>query len=78
MYKELDTIVLTHDIDEFELKQGDVGTIVHCYKDNKAFEIEFITADGRTVALLTLEPEEIRSLKNREVLHVRELTATTA
>ena len=74
MYKELDTIVFTHDIEEFSLKQGDIGTIVHCYKDNKAFEAEFVTADGRTIALLTLKPEEIRSLRKREVLHVRELT----
>jgi len=74
MYQELDMIVLNHDVDEFGLKQGDIGTIVHCYKDNKAFEVEYITADGRTVALLTLEPKEIRPLKNREVLHVRELT----
>jgi len=77
MYQELDMIVLTYDIEEFGLKQGDIGTIVHCYKDNKAFEAEFVTADGRTIALLTLKPEEIRSLKNREVLHVRELTKIT-
>jgi ATP-dependent exoDNAse (exonuclease V) alpha subunit len=78
MYQELDMIVLTHDIEEFGLKQGDIGTIVHCYKDNKAFEVEFVTADGKTVALLTLEPEGIRALKNREVLHVRELTELVA
>jgi ATP-dependent exoDNAse (exonuclease V) alpha subunit len=78
MYQELDMIVLTYDIEEFGLKQGDIGTIVHCYKYNKAFEAEFVTADGRTIALLTLKPEEIRSLKNREVLHVRELTKITA
>lgn len=74
MFQESNMIVLTHDVEEFGLKQGDIGTIMHCYKDNKAFEVEFITADGKTVALLTLKPEEIRSLKNREVLHVRELT----
>jgi hypothetical protein len=74
MFQESNMVVLTHDIEEFGLKQGDIGTIVHCYKNNKAFEAEFVTADGRTVALLTLESEEIRSLKNREVLHVRELT----
>ncbi|HGJ67077.1 TPA: DUF4926 domain-containing protein [bacterium] len=74
MYQKLDMVVLTHDIEESGLKQGDIGTIVHCYKDNKAFEIEFVTADGKTIALLTLKSEDIRSLKDREVLHVRELT----
>ena len=74
MYKELDMVVLTHDIEQFKLKQGDIGAIVHCYKDNKAYKVEFITADGNTIALLTLDPKDIRSQKNREVLHVRELS----
>jgi ATP-dependent exoDNAse (exonuclease V) alpha subunit len=74
MYKELDMVVLTHDVEQFKLKQGDIGAIVHCYKDNKAYEVEFITADGNTIALLTLDPNDIRSQKNREVLHVRELS----
>ena len=74
MYKELDMVVLTHDVEQFKLMQGDIGAIVHCYKDNKAYEVEFVTADGNTIALLTLEPNDIRSQKNREVLHVRELS----
>jgi len=78
MYKELDIIAITHDIAEFGLKQGDIGTIVHCYKYNKAFEVEFVTADGKTVGLLTLKSEDIRSLKDREVLHVRELNELVA
>lgn len=33
MIEELDLVVLTHDIDEYELKRGDVGTVVHRYSD---------------------------------------------
>jgi hypothetical protein len=29
--RELDTVVLTLDIDEYSLKQGDIGAVVHCY-----------------------------------------------
>ena len=54
MIRELDTVVLTHDIEEHSLKQDDVGAVVHCYSDGAAFEVEFVTAEGKTIALLTL------------------------
>jgi hypothetical protein len=55
------------------LIQGDIGAVVHSYKDETAFEVEFVTADGETVALLTLTREDVRPIGGREVLHVREL-----
>jgi hypothetical protein len=73
MFQELDTVVLTRDMPKYGLKQGDIGAVVHCYTDNAAFEIEFVTADGKTVALLTLEQTDIRPISGREVLHAREL-----
>jgi hypothetical protein len=39
---ELDVVALTHDIEEYGLKQGDRGAVVHCYRDGQAFEFEFI------------------------------------
>ena len=74
MFQELDTVVLTHDIQEYGLKQSDIGAVVHCYKDSEAFEVEFVTADGRTIALLTLDQADIRPIDRREVLHVRKLS----
>ena len=73
MIKELDAVVLTHDIEEHGLKRGDIGAVVHCYADGKAFEVEFVTAEGRTVAVLTLTPEDIRPMGEKEILHVREI-----
>ena len=73
MIRELDTVVLTHDIDEHDLKAGDIGAVVHCYRDTEAYEVEFVTAEGRTVALLTLTHADIRPMSDREILHVREL-----
>lgn len=75
MINELDTIVLTRDIAEHGLKQGDIGAVVHCYQDSAAFEIEFVTAEGRTIALLTLTPADVRAMSSREILHARELAA---
>ena len=73
MIKELDTVVLTHDIKEYGLKEGDIGAVVHCYADCDAFEVEFATAEGRTIAVLSLASGDIRSMYNKEILHVREI-----
>ncbi len=76
MVRELDTVVLTHDIEEHGLKNGDVGAVVHCYPDGKAFEVEFVTAEAKTVGLLTLTPTDIRRMKSGEILHVRQFAPT--
>jgi len=55
------------------LEDGDLGAVVHCYEDGDAFEVEFIDFDGKTIALLTLNREDIRQLGGRKVFHVREL-----
>ncbi len=66
---ELDSVALTHDIEKYGLKRGDVGVVVHCYRDGLAFEVEFVTAEGKTVTVLTLNQEDIRALGGKEILH---------
>lgn len=72
--KELDTVVLTHDIEDHNLKKGDIGAVVHIYKKGEAFEVEFVTAEGKTIALLTLKPSDIRKVSKNTILQARELT----
>ncbi len=74
MIKELDLVVLTHDIKDYDLKSGDVGTVVHCYKDTNGFEVEFLTAEGKTIAVLTLTKKDIRPFHHSEILHTREVS----
>ena len=71
--KELDTVVLTHDIKDYGLKEGDMGAIVQVYKEGQAFEVEFVTAAGKTIALLTLKPSDISEVGKNAILHAREL-----
>ena len=78
MIKELDTIVLTHDIGEHGLKKGDIGAVAHCYADGTAFEVEFVTAEGRTIAVLTLTSDDIRLMSDKEILHVRDIARQVA
>lgn len=78
MFQELDMVVLTHDVAEHRLQKGDIGTVVHLYASGEACEVEFVNARGDTVALVTLNPKDIRPLQGLEILHVRELAQATA
>jgi hypothetical protein len=59
--KEHDIVELTHLILEEGLIPGDVGTVVHIYPDNLAYEVEF-SPEGMPTTVLTLEPKDIRLL----------------
>ena len=74
MVRELETIVLTHAIEEHGLEGGDIGAVVHCFPEGAAFEVEFLTAEGKTIVLLTLKESDVRALGGSEILHVREVT----
>ena len=60
MINEIDIVTITHGVAEYNLKRGDIGTVVHYYGDGKAYEVEFINNDGRTIALLTLTDTDIQ------------------
>ena len=73
MLKEHDRIVLTGDIPGEGLKAGDVGSIVHIHGSGEAFEIEFLTLDGSTVAIATVTSTQVRPVSNRDVTHARRM-----
>ena len=73
MIKELDTVALTRDLPTQGLVAGDLGAVVMVYADGKAFEIEFVSLTGETIALLTLEANAVRPIRSREIAHVREV-----
>jgi len=58
--RKIDRQYFAHDIDRYGLKEPDIGAVVHRYKHGEAFEVECLTADGRTIALVTLDRETIR------------------
>lgn len=74
MIKEHDRVVLTTPFPTEGLEEGDVGTVVHVYKDGEAYEVEFFTLDGRTAAVATLESSQVRPVTARDITHSRELT----
>ena len=76
MIKEHDCIVLTQDLPDEGLQTGDVGTVVHIHRDAAAYEVEFVTLTGQTVAVATVLPSQLRPVSQRDLTHVRELAAT--
>lgn len=75
MIKEHDRVVLKTAVPAESLEAGDVGTIVHVYRDGAAYEVEFTTLNGDTAAVVTVEASQIRPVHKREITHARELQA---
>ena len=70
MIKELDTVVLTEDMAEYGLKRGDVGAVVLLHGD-AGYQVEFISLQGETLAVVSLAPHQIRPLGAREIAQAR-------
>src|SRR5919109_89628 len=68
---EHDYIVLMQDLPEQGLQAGDVGTVVHVHAGNAAYEVEFMTLTGQTIAVATVSPSQLRPINSRDVSHVR-------
>lgn len=73
MIKEHDRVVLVTDVTDVGLEAGDVGTVVHVHRGGEAFEVEFLTLQGETVAVTTLLSSQLRPVDRREVTHARRL-----
>jgi hypothetical protein len=69
-YQELDIVVLERDFPANGLKRGDLGTVVEVYEPN-GVEVEFVTASGRTEALVTLNVADIRAVGESDLVSVR-------
>jgi hypothetical protein len=72
MIKEHDLVVLTEDLLAEGLKAGDVGTVVMIH-EKPGYEVEVKTLDGRTIAVVSVFPHQIRPVGKREVAQARSL-----
>jgi hypothetical protein len=67
--KLFDVVALTVDLPEYNLRRGQVGTVVEILAGGEAFEVEFSDREGRTYESLGLRPEQLM------VLHYEPLNA---
>jgi hypothetical protein len=73
--REHDCVVLTANLPSDGLEAGDVGTVVHIHRGGEAYEVEFMTLAGTTLAVATVLSDQLRPVGKRDVSHVRELVA---
>lgn len=73
--KEHDRVVLLTAIESARLEPGDVGTVVHVYPGDAAYEVEFVALDGTTAAVETVAASKVRAIRAREITHAREVAA---
>ncbi len=66
--------MLTRDLPADGLRQGDLGTVVELHNPH-AFIVEFVAASGRTQALVTLGPADVRAVADNDLVTVRPATA---
>lgn len=69
--KEHERVVLVHDLPGEGLVKGDLGTIVAIYEAGEAYEVEFMTLDGATIAISTIPADGVRKIRPTEVAHAR-------
>ncbi len=66
----LDTVVLNHDLPQYDLRAGDLGAVVELYGSD-GVEVEFVQASGQTKALVTLRAADLRAVAQSDILAVR-------
>jgi hypothetical protein len=70
-------VVLTTDVPEDRLQTGDVGVVVEHYRPRgdapEGYEVEFFSATGETMAVVSLPATSLRAAGATEVLSVRGL-----
>lgn len=71
----LDAVVLTRNLPQHGLRAGDLGAVVEVYEPD-GLEVEFVTAAGRTCALVTLESVDVRPVEDEDLVAVRTLART--
>lgn len=71
MIEELERVVLTTDLPEYGLNPGNVGTVVLVHQGYRGYEVEFVTLDGETVAVVSLYANQLRPIGRREIAQAR-------
>jgi hypothetical protein len=75
MLKEHAQVVLKKTLPNLGLEPGDVGVVVSIHGNGSAYEVEFLTMDGHTIGVETVEAVDLRPAIGNAVVHERERLA---
>jgi hypothetical protein len=71
MFQEHAQVVLACPLPALGLEPGDVGVVVHVHARGAAYEVEFMSLDGRTIGVQTLRADQLRAVSASAVPHER-------
>lgn len=67
---ENDLVALLTALPHLGINRGDVGTVAHVYPSGTQAEVEFVNANGETVAVETLTTDQVQLVdESRTILH---------
>ena len=69
-FRLLDTVVRERSLRQYQLRKGDLGAVVQVYEPD-GLEVEFVTASGKTQAVVTLRESDVRTVQDRDLVTVR-------
>lgn len=71
MFQQHARVVLASPLPALGLEPGDVGVVVHVHAQAAAYEVEFMSLDGRTIGVQTLRADQLRAVSASAVPHER-------
>lgn len=71
MLQQHDQVVLTNPLPALRLEPGDLGVVVHVHAVDAVWEVEFLSLDGRTIGVETLQASQLRPVSASAVPHER-------
>jgi hypothetical protein len=78
MINELEVVTLKAARPAEKLAAGDVGTVVMVHGDGVGYTVEFMTADGRTTGIVTLDASDVTRATPQDLARWRNATPAAA
>ncbi len=74
--KLFDVVALTEDLPKYKLRRGEIGAVVEVHPTG-GYEVEFVSQDGYTYALITAKKAQLIVLRQKPLHTSRKLVPAT-
>jgi hypothetical protein len=62
-------------VDSRALRPLGTASVVLMHDEGQGYEVEFMTLDGKTIAVATLRGEQVRAVQHDEIAHARSIAS---
>lgn len=70
--KLFDVVALIEDLPKYKLRRGEIGAVVEVHPTG-SYEVEFVSQDGHTYALITITKDQLIALRQKPLHTSRKL-----